>query len=155
MSVIRPRLPYRPNWSPELAGYVHNSIRRYWSTLAPWYQWEDLAQESQIVFLLCRRRYTGVVDNPAWFMALFKTAWQNRLVDLTVAIPRYSLLEGLDHSVLQQAAPDTLHELLELIEALPLGLRMVLSDICRPKGRLRISQRTLLNLRAALSGVNT
>lgn len=148
---VRPRLRYQPRWSPELAGYSYNATRHYWSTLSPWYEWEDVQQEAQIIFLLCQRKYTGVVDNPAWFMSLFKTALRNRLIDLAVSIPKYSLLEGLDHSVLQQAAPDTLHELLEMMENLPLGLRLVLNDMCRPKGRLRVSQRTLSKLRLALS----
>lgn len=107
-------------------------------------------QEAFVVFLLCQRRYTGHVDNPAWFMALYKTAWRNRLVTLATTTPRYSLLEGLDIPLVEAASPDVVHELLELLEALPFGLRALVTDMCRPKGRLKISRRSMHTLRSLL-----
>lgn len=43
---------------------------------------EDLVQESHIVFLKLKRTYTEV-DNPKWFMTLYKTAFTNRINDLS------------------------------------------------------------------------
>lgn len=41
-------------------------------------------QEAYIVFLRCKMKYEGEVDNAAWFMSLFKTALANRFDDLAV-----------------------------------------------------------------------
>jgi hypothetical protein len=149
-AMVKPRY-YKPKWSPELEGYAYNAIRRRWPQLAPWYEWEDLMQEAQLVYLVCAKRYNGRVDNPAWFMALFKTAWQRRLADLIKAIPKYSLLEGLDVDSMQTTgATDMLVDLSIKASRLPLYLKLALSDLCRPHPRLKLSRQRQAVLRTAL-----
>lgn len=150
--MAKKKLRFRPTWSPEIEGYTYNACRRYWPSLAPWYEWDDLMQEARVIFLLCARRYGTTVDNRKWFMALFKTAWQRRLSDLANSIPKYSLFEGVDDELMHPMIESTtaLADLAVAIEKLPLGLKLVLSDLCRPKQRLKPSKRTLANLRAAL-----
>lgn len=143
---------YWPKWTRELEGYAYNAIRRRWPRLAPWYEWEDVMQEAYLVFLLCANRYGGAVDNPAWFMALYKTAWSRRLTDLAKRIPLYSLFEGLDNAGFDPSAgsPTALADMAMRVEKLPLGLKLALSDLCRSHPRLRVSRRTVAALRAAL-----
>lgn len=43
---------------------------------------EDLIQESHLIFLKLKLRYTEV-DNPRWFMTLYKRAFSNRITDLS------------------------------------------------------------------------
>lgn len=152
--MARPKLRYRIRWTPELEGFAYNSLRRYWPTLSPWYEWEDLMQEAFVVFLLCRKRYRGVVDNPAWFMALYKRSWLNRLFDLSADKPKYSLIE--DWSLLEATAPATscaatgLGDLVNQVEKLPIGLRISFVELCRPKGRFKVSRRTVRQLATKL-----
>lgn len=151
--MTRPTLAYRIRWTPELHGYAYNATRRYWRKLAPWYEWEDLMQEALLVFLVCQRNYQGKVDNPAWFMALYKRSWSNRLFDLSKRKPKYSLLEDwtvLDQTQAAPSAASGLGELIDQVAKLPLGLRISLSEMCKPKGRFRVSRRTVQQLAATL-----
>lgn len=145
----RPRLPFVPKWDGECKGYAYNAMRRFWPTLQPWYEWDDLMQEAFLVFLKCKRRYYARVDTPQWFMALFKTSLHNRLVNLVVSIPRYSLVEG--DAADAMAVPDLARELWELTRDLPRELQVVLGDICRLRPRFNFSQRALRELRVALA----
>src|SRR5437879_3859259 len=73
---------FRPAFNGPIAGHAVNMSRKYYPLLAAELEFEDLLQEAWIVFLTCQRRYRGVVDNPAWFMALFSVSLQRRMVDL-------------------------------------------------------------------------
>lgn len=43
---------------------------------------EDAYQEAFLKFLEVANKYEGVVDNPRWFMGLYKRALANRITDL-------------------------------------------------------------------------
>lgn len=148
-AMTRPRLPYKPKWSREIHGYAHNAIRSFWPALSPWYEWEDLMQEARLTFVLCSNRYTGVVDNPAWFMALFKTAWHNKLISLVGRLPQYSLNEEVDLRLFDFSSPDVMQEMLQMLETLPFSLRLAVKNLCEPDGK-RVSKRMLNKLRLAL-----
>lgn len=145
----RPVLPFRPHWSGEIQGYAYNSTRRYWPTLRAWYEWEDLTQEAYLVYMMCDRRYRGRVDNGAWFMALYKSSWHNKLVDLVVRVPQYSL--GQSAELWEPAAPDIVRELWEIYRGLPQELQVVLIDVCRLKPRFHFSKRAIRELRVAMA----
>lgn len=155
---VRPRvrpfcrpLLYRPRWEGEIQGYAYNSTRRYWPTLSRWYEWPDLMQEAYIVFMACERKYTGKVNRARWFMALFKTAWHNRLVNIIVSVPRYSLLDAGDgESVPDLPCVDLSRELWDVARSLPRELQVVLGDVCRLRPRFNFSKRALRDLRVAL-----
>lgn len=145
----RPCLPFVPRWEGECKGYAYNAMRRFWPTLQAWYEWDDLMQEAFLVFLKCKRRYYTFVDTPQWFMALFKTSLHNRLVNLVVSVPRYSLTEeGVSDALV---VPDIARELWELTRDLPRELQVVLGDVCRLRPRFNFSKRALRELRLALA----
>ena len=146
----RPR-PFVPHWSGECEGYAHNTLRRFWPALQPWYEWDDLMQESFLVFLKCKRRYYATVDRPQWFMALFKISLRNRLINLVLSVPRYSLVEG-DAEVPDFPVQDVVLELWEVVRDLPRELQMVLMDVCRLQPRFNFSKQAVRDLRAALAG---
>lgn len=146
----RPRLPFVPRWAGECEGYSHNALRKFWPSLQPWHEWDDLMQESFLVFLKCKRRYYRRVDRPEWFMALFKTSLHNRLVTLVLSVPKYSLMEG-DAEVPDRPVPDIARELWELARDLPVELQVVLGDVCRLRPRFNFSKQALRELRVALA----
>lgn len=77
-------------------GYIINFCKETWreSRLSlGGYEFDDLLQEAAIVFLVCRDRYAGKVDNPRWFMALFSRALYNRFVDLQRTNRSYSPID--------------------------------------------------------------
>lgn len=93
-------IPFVPRWSGAVQGHAINTTKRFYPRLAAYHEFDDLLQESYLVFLRCKRRYHGkpssnygAVDNPAWFMSLFSRALSNQFLKLISATPRYNLLE--------------------------------------------------------------
>lgn len=116
----RPRISFRPTWNKAIRGYAYNLTRSFWPKLRRYYAWEDLAQEAYLTFERCAHRYSGKVDNEVWFVALFKTAWYQRLLALSARTPR-----GLLDSVAESS--EYLQEL-------------VLWDLCRPDSHCKFSR---------------
>lgn len=136
MSTLSPaprRLPYTPRWPGAIEGYTVNTLRRsgVYGRLSAWLEFEDLLQEAYVVFARCKHRYAGRVTEPAWFMALYKTALHNRLSTLIVAHRKYSSF--MDRNI---AAPfpeavgelENLGELCCLIAELPAEFAAVLEE---------------------------
>jgi len=146
----RARLAYHPEWTKEVHGCAYNMARRYGGRLAPWYEWDDLMQEAYLVFARCQRHYAGKVDNPAWFMALFKVSWRRRMVKLFNQCPAYSLFEDCE-TLPESAVADDVQEILELLEAVPSELKLALLDLCRPRQRFNFTRDRLQQLRSALT----
>lgn len=147
--LTRPRMPYRIHWTAALEGHAYNAIRPFWPTLQAWYEWQDLRQEAMVVFLLCARRYAVTVDNPAWFMALYRKSWQNRLITLVRKLPQHSLLGDLESAAI---APDSVPELFEILESLPNRLLLVVRELTRQQRRFKVGAPLRQELRAALVG---
>lgn len=91
----RKRLPYRPRFGGSFESHVFNVVKRIYPRLAAQWEFDDLLHEAIVVFLVCRERYQGVVDNPAWFMALFSRSLHNRFVDLQRQAFSYISLDEL------------------------------------------------------------
>lgn len=89
------KILFRPQFSGPIEGHAVNMSRRYYPMLAAELEFEDLLQEAWVVFLRCRHRYRGVVDNPAWFMAIFSVALRRRMVDLLRMQRPYISIEEL------------------------------------------------------------
>ena len=76
------KVPFYPRFTNAFEGHAHNVVRKMYPRLMLEHEFDDLLQEAWVVFLHCRSRYAGKVDNPAWFMALFSRALHNRFIDL-------------------------------------------------------------------------
>ena len=90
-----PKVKFIPRWHGPIEGYAVNSIRRYWPQFAPYMEFDDALQDAALCFLQLKRKYVGKVDDPKWFFALFRTAWDRRLITMVHKLPRYSYLEDL------------------------------------------------------------
>lgn len=97
-------LPYCPRFSGSpFEGRAFNLVKRVYPRLAAAWEFDDLLQEAALVFLTCRERYLRqareggkVVDNPAWFMALYSRALHNRFIDLQRSLRPYISIDGID-----------------------------------------------------------
>jgi len=81
MSSSRPRV-YIPKWPGPIEGYVMNYLRQNYWRVERSMEYDDCTQEAYIVFMNVVDRYGGA-NGPKHFMALFKTSWNNRFIDLT------------------------------------------------------------------------
>lgn len=68
-----------------LRGWTVNHVSRNYWRVESTMERDDVMQESYLTFLKVKARYAGVVDEPAHFMALYKTAWTRRFTDLANA----------------------------------------------------------------------
>lgn len=129
---MKPRaaVPFQPCWVGPIEGYTINAIKRYYPKLQAVYEFEDLIQEAYIKFIVCCRSYSnkkgnsarGRVTNPAWFMALYKTALNNHLTGLVQRHGRYNFLEYSDPAELDmvtEADPGELMHVLKILGNLP------------------------------------
>jgi hypothetical protein len=85
----------KPVLKPQPAGYVpawtgvFETWSRAWVSKHFWRvqhmlpDEQDALQECALVWSKCARAYTGKVDNPAWFMALFKTSVARHWITLS------------------------------------------------------------------------
>lgn len=61
------------------ASYVKKNL---WKVASARGDFDDLMQDCWIVFHRCRTKYSGIVDNPAWFMSLYKRAIACEFIDM-------------------------------------------------------------------------
>lgn len=80
---------YVPYWSPTIDIWTRRFIdKNLWRVSAHIGDREDALQEARIVYLRCERRYSGVVDNAAWFMALYQRSLIAQFHDFANAATR-------------------------------------------------------------------
>lgn len=84
---------YRPVWSGPFKAYTEKYLHKNLWRVSRTCDFDDAMQEARIVFLDCSRRYAHV-DNPAWFMSLYKRSLAGRLADLSTADTRYRSTSG-------------------------------------------------------------
>jgi hypothetical protein len=77
-------VPYLPEFTGPIEGFVVNYISKNYWRVARTVPREDLMQEAYVVFLRCKRKYTQL-EEARHFMALFKTAWVRHFTDLANA----------------------------------------------------------------------
>lgn len=90
------KLSFVPRWNAAIEGHAVNLVRKFYPKLAAEHEFDDLLQEAYIVFMRCKERYAGKVDNPRWFMALFSRSLFNRLMDLSKRCGTYISIEALE-----------------------------------------------------------
>ncbi len=65
--------PPLPAWGGPFEKWARNYVNKnHWRAAHVFGSEEDSLQECAAVFARCLRTYQGKVDNPAWFMSLFK-----------------------------------------------------------------------------------
>lgn len=101
-------LRFRPQFKGPIEGYLVNTINRNYWRVEKVMSREDLYQDGVMIFCLVRTRYARIVDNPAWFMSLYKRALNNHIHD--VARVQRKLSE-------QDALPDQIESTTDSIEA--------------------------------------
>lgn len=84
-----------PTFRGSIENYTKKSIKSFLPRVRSHYEYDDLYQEAFTVFLWCKKRYT-TVDNPAWFMAMYKRGLQIRFCDILKACSKQWPLVALD-----------------------------------------------------------
>lgn len=72
-NVERSQIAYVPKWEGPIAGWTINYIKKNYWKVANSHEFDDLIQECQIKFILCKRKYPDVTT-PKHFMSLYKSA---------------------------------------------------------------------------------
>ena len=123
-------VPFVPRWVGPVQGHAINVARRFYPRLAAHHEFDDLLQESYIVFLRCKRRYGGKIDNAAWFMSLFRTALHNQFLRLISQLPGYNLIEDYGgHSIPEPVGElESSAYLLHLFTQLPIEIVQLFKD---------------------------
>lgn len=114
-----------PRWQGAIHGHAVNVCRSFFPKLCVFHEFDDLLQESYLVFMKCSRTYGNKVDNDAWFMALFTRMLHNRMIGLLQhRATRYSFIEDDENATEVGRDDDTLQRL--VIKELPAKVRMCL-----------------------------
>jgi hypothetical protein len=73
--VLIPHPAYKPEWPGVFEAYSRAWVgKHYWRVKHTLGTETDALQECALVWAKCAGAYTGKVDNPAWFMGLYKSA---------------------------------------------------------------------------------
>lgn len=73
-------------WEGPINGYAVNYVNANLWRLYNRYNFDELVNEAFLVYCKVSITYANKVDNPKWFMALYKTALSNRMHDLSKTI---------------------------------------------------------------------
>jgi hypothetical protein len=127
---------YWPEWS-DVEGYAHAYARKHLWRVAIFMELDDLMQEAYLAFMETKARYAGAVDNPKWFMSLYKTALFCAVNDLAKRAGRGRMMV-YEHSLMSDTAevPDCIGETENAATALllwrdaPRELRQLVCLVC-------------------------
>lgn len=72
---------YNPVFEGPIEGYVVKYLKNNGWKLRALMDYEDMLQEAKLLFLMLKGRYSEM-DTPQHFMAIFKTSWNNHVIDL-------------------------------------------------------------------------
>lgn len=73
---------FTPSFHGPIEGYVVNHLTKNLWRIQRTHTREDAMQEAWVVFLRVAEKYPDIAE-PQHFMALFKTAWANKITDLS------------------------------------------------------------------------
>ena len=152
---------WRPKWGPHEAwarGFVKTNQWRVDRLLT----YEEAVQECALIYVRCCRFYEGKVDNPKWFMALFKRAVErgfhtfsllnNRQIELcaedAITRPQIDFSDGPLYAALSKAS-DELKDVLRVLATAPSELMYLMLDgveLRRSKERDAALSRSLCRL---------
>ena len=77
------RLNYIPRYDGVIEGWVVNYLKKNFWRVRRCMEYEDIKQESFVIFLKVKKQYRNVVDNDKWFMSLYKTSFINSFIDIS------------------------------------------------------------------------
>lgn len=124
--------------SNEIQGFIHNWARQnHWKVSYQLPEFEDIVQEGGVVYTSVCNEYPNI-DNPAWFMGMFKTSFCNHMCSFARkdSVRRTSMVDMPEDAELAAAitphtentayferkmeqAPSEIKELISLIASLP------------------------------------
>lgn len=113
----------------EIEGWTVNMLSKNHWRVASTMNWKETMQEAHCTFLHCRRKYGRTVKEAKHFMALYKTAWTNRMVDLAYEDTMHRALQPLPDDAVYEPAGETDNDgfLAILIEQAPADIKLVVS----------------------------
>ena len=156
---------YYPKFQGPIEGWaVKYASSQFWRVQSSM-QWEDLMQESYMVFRRCADKYPAL-DTPQHFMALFKRAWINEINTMAVTDSRLRDFQPLtverdeeeistepvgelthdgDLALLLQSAPSEVISLLNLMLRAPQEIIEIVLGAWHEDARRKASDRARLN----------
>lgn len=72
-----------PVYEGPIAGFVKNYLRKHFWRVDRFREMDDVIQDSYELFLILKNRYQDKVDNPAWFMALYRVSFVNFITNMS------------------------------------------------------------------------
>lgn len=141
-------------WEGPIEGYTVTSVNKSLWRFEGRLEREDLLQEAYLVFIKVRSKYANNVDNPKWFMSLYKTALANKLHDLSKGTKTTSLdseyVEGEEYSEgyllkLLEQAPEEVASVLALFTKAPQELLDMAFNSWKQSGGKKITGNQFLN----------
>jgi hypothetical protein len=85
---MRKQLTFTPEWEGPIRNYAVSTARRQlWKVETPDFDLDDLMQEARICFWRCCQAYPQVTE-PKHFFALFRSAFQNKIINLAAGRTR-------------------------------------------------------------------
>lgn len=91
-------IPFRPRWTSVMEGFTVNYVKKIYPRLATEHEFADLLQEAYLVYMKCRNKYEGRVDNPAWFMGIYRQALHNHFLDMWSKSFPYISLDDIEEA---------------------------------------------------------
>ena len=81
---------FKPSWTGEIEGYVVNwYAKNGWKVASFLPELDDVKQEAYLVFAHVPVEYPDI-DNPRWFMSMFKQVFSCRMIDVQRRNVRYN-----------------------------------------------------------------
>lgn len=150
------RRVYIPKFEGAIEGYVVNFLSRNFWRVEGYIEREDLMQEARCLFYKLQRRYS-YVDNPAWFMSLFKVAFSNEFHGLSNRRTERmsfeacsiddvdSIMDWVSNEdnqglvfVLVEQAPEEVRAVLSLLASAPMELLEEVAGAWKAQGRRKV-----------------
>jgi hypothetical protein len=104
---IRKRIAYKPTWEGTFENYSRSWVKKnFWRVRHMHGSEEDSLQECAVVFARCANTYRGKLDNPAWFMSIYKIALVNQFNVHAVHDGRTRTLDVSDGVMLEGPSQD-------------------------------------------------
>lgn len=74
---------FTPSYSSKIEGWTKNYLKSNFWRISRIYQYDDIMQDSYVLFMELKNRYGGTVDNARWFMSLYQRSFINMFTDLS------------------------------------------------------------------------
>ena len=84
-------MKFEPVYKGPIEGYVRNFVGRNFWRVCRHREYEDLVQDSHVIFLKLKEEYKDTVDNPQWFMSLFMRSFSNHVTNISILDTRNSV----------------------------------------------------------------